>query len=80
MIGQLGLQRRLQHHLRDPGQQAARPGQLHPFRARPADQLLGQLLPPRITRHRPAARQAAGQARAVLRRGLQLLGVLHNLR
>jgi hypothetical protein len=76
VIGQLGLQRRLQHHLRDRGQQPAGPGQLDPFRAGPADQLLGQLLPPRITRHRLAARRAAGKARAALRHGLQLLRVL----
>jgi hypothetical protein len=48
---------------------ASRPrsGQLRLFRASPADQFLGQLLPPRITR----CRLAAGMARA---RGLQLPG------
>ena len=44
MLGQLGLQRRLQHRLGQPGQQPAGPHQAHPLGVSPGHQLGRQLL------------------------------------
>lgn len=51
MFGQLDIQRRLEHLLGQPGQQPARPGQLHTLRSSGRHQLIGQH--GQIRRHRP---------------------------